>query len=323
MRSYNRINSAERRVIQKMLYQHISTNQIAETLGRHCSSIIREISRNSTHGYNARDADELSAKRMPKKKTVIDHTGFLRLIITTLLMENHSPESISAYFLPALFPDDKSMRVSHETIYRWIYQPINRRLVIYLFTRRKSRQNRTKINKSRGIDPLKKSIHQRMSAANDKTEFGHLEGDLIVSVGNDSYALTLVDRKGKYTWGLPLPGKDSHLVLRGIIEALEDLPAGFVKSVTFDNGSEFARYADMEKALGCQVFFADPYCAWQRGLNEHINSRIRQYLPKNKSFRGLTDDRFSEILHIINSRPRKSLGWKSACDVVASIALKT
>lgn len=128
-------------------------------------------------------------------------------------------------------------------------------------------------------------------------------------------------QKGKISVGLSLPSKDSDTVLRGIAETLEVLSPGYLKSLTFDNGSEFARHRDMEEALGCTVFFSDPYCSGRRGLNEHINTRIRQFLPKNRSFVGLTDDNLFCIIGGINSGPRRSLGWKSPSEVFSSVAL--
>ena len=323
MRSYSRLDATERRVIQKMLYNHVSLNQIAANLGRQCSTISREIARNKTHGYNSHEAEMLARKRQKPRERILGTNGVLRLVITTLMMNKNSPEAISVYYLPLLFPDDTSMRLSPETIYQWVYRGSDHKLVEYLFTRRKKRQNRSNFNKNRGVDITKRNIRERMPEANNRTEYGHLEGDLIVSSGNDSYILTMVDRKAKHLWGLSLPQKDSAIVLRGIVEALEELPSGFVKSLTFDNGSEFALHHDMEKALKCKVFFADPYSSWQRGLSEHTNARIRQYLPKKTSFAGLTDEQLDLIINEINSRPRKSLGWLPPDQVLASIALET
>ncbi len=165
--------------------------------------------------------------------------------------------------------------------------------------------------KNREIVAGKRSIHERPVEAQEKSEPGHLEGDLIVSTRNDAYMLSLVDRKLAHTWGMPLMSKDSESVTRAVVEALSELPEGFVKTITVDNGTEFSSFRIIEDALNCKVFFADPYSAWQRGLNEHINSRIRQYIPKKTSFAYLTDEDASDILYALNNRPRKSLGWRT------------
>ena len=124
-----------------------------------------------------------------------------------------------------------------------------------------------------------------------------------------------IDRKNKNIWGVSIPSKDADTVTRAITETLGELPNDYIKTITFDNGTEFSMHKEIENALSCKVYFADPYCSWQRGLNEHINARIRQYLPKKKSFANLTDDQFDSILYAINNRPRKILGWKSSYEV--------
>lgn len=310
MRHYQQLSDAERHVIQKMSYSNVSKTEIGKSLERHHSTIYREISRNKTYHYQYEDAQNKTNNRRNKKKRKLDINGILRLITTSLLLEKFSPEII-AYYLRENFPDDPAMHLSHEAIYQWIYQQSDRNLTMNLFTKRRKRQNRSKTYKNRDIRPNKRNIKDRPAEANDKREPGHLEGDLIVSTGQDSYVLTLADRKIMNVWGLPVHSKDPEEVCRAVVEALEDLPSGFVKTITFDNGSEFNSYSIIEQAIGCKVYFADPYCAWQRGLNEHINGRIRQYLPKKKSFAGLTDEEFQDILFKINSRPRKSRNWRS------------
>jgi len=229
-------------------------------------------------------------------------------------MEKNSPEVI-AFYLKDTFPDDCSMHLSHEAIYQWLYRQRgvegNALLSHYLFTGRRKRQNRAHAYKKRDLVQGKRTIRERPVAAQEKSEAGHLEGDLIVSAGNDAYMLTLVDRKLTHTWGVSVPSKDAELVSRAVVEALSALPNGFVKTITFDNGTEFSSFKNIESALNCTVFFADPYCAWQRGLNEHINGRIRHYIPKALSFAHLTDEDVNDILYSINNRPRKSLGWCS------------
>lgn len=166
----------------------------------------------------------------------------------------------------------------------------------------------------------KKIIQDRPIEAEEKSELGHLEGDLIVSAGKNAYVLTLADRKSMYLWGIPIRSKGSDIVCRAVVESLEQLPSGFIKTIT-----EFNSYRLIEKALGCTVYFADPYSSWQRAINEHQNGRIRQYLPKNISFAGLTDDEYQDILTSINNRPRKSRNWYSSTSLLEDslVAFKT
>lgn len=312
MRPYSQITKDERRVIQNMFYRAVSRKEMSINLGRDRSTIYREFRRNKTKGYHYAEAHEHARARRYRRIGKLDGNGALRLIVCTLLMEKCSPEVIS-FYLRDTFPDEPEMHISHESIYQWVYAPQGEGkrsgVAQYLFTRRRNRQNRALVYKKRGVITEKRGIRERPVEADEKREVGHFEGDLIVSAGNDAYMLTLVDRKITHSWGLPVHSKDSEVVCRAVVEALSGLPGGFVKTITFDNGSEFSSYGIIERALGCKVYFADPYCAWQRGLNEHINGRIRQYIPKKKSFAHLTDDDFEDILQAINNRPRKSLGW--------------
>lgn len=310
MRQFKQLSITERHVTQKMFSRGIKKNKISIFISRHHSTIYRELERNKTKGYQYEEAHEKSKNRRSKKISKLDLNGFLRLIVVSLLLDKNSPELIS-YYLKENFPDNKLMQISHEAIYKWIYKQEGNTLVNCLFTKRKRRQNRSDIYKSRGVFVEKKNIRERPAEANDKSEPGHLEGDLIVSAGHDAYVLTLTDRKTMNIWGLPVQSKDTEEVCRAVVEALEHLPCGFIKTITFDNGTEFNSYSIIEKALKCKVYFADPYSPYQRGLNEHLNGRIRQYLPKKKSFAGLTDEVFWDILFAINKRPRKSRNWRS------------
>ena len=324
MRHFHQLSAAERHVMQKMFYSDTNKYNIGESLGRHCSTIYREYKRNKSKGYQHEEAQRNATNRRYKKQRKLDRNGFLRLLVVSLLHDKNSPEVIS-YYLIDNFPDDPSMHISHEAIYQWVYVQKETSLATNLFTRRKRRQNRGNTYKNRGIFVEKKNIRERPVEANEKSEPGHLEGDLIVSAGHDAYVLTLTDRKIMNIWGLPVNSKDPEEVCRAVVEALDSLPNGFVKTITFDNGSEFNSYPIIEKALSCKVYFADPYCSWQRGLNEHLNGRIRQYLPKKKSFAGLTDDEYQDILFAINKRPRKSRNWRSPTSLLeeALIAIET
>jgi IS30 family transposase len=321
MKSYVRIQINERRVIQNMLYKHKSIREIARILCRSASSISRELTRNKTYGYNAIEAEAKSKNRIFKKERTIERYPELGAVIENMIRDGNSPEVISGYYLKLFFPECPTLQVSHETIYQWLYL-CARPLLIYLFTKRKKRQNRRNTYQNRGKDTTKRNIGERPEAANKKQEYGHLEGDLVVSAGNDAYLLTLVDRKNPFTWGVKSPVKDADVIARAVIEALDELPPGYLKSITFDNGSEFALHAEIEKALSCKVYFADPYSSWQRGLNEHINGRIRYYLPKKISFACMTDEKIDSIISSINNRPRKSLGWKTPFEVFSTVALE-
>jgi IS30 family transposase len=250
-----------------------------------------------------------------EKESILSTDGFLRMITVDLLLEKNSPEVI-AFYLQKYFI---FCAVSHEAIYQWLYDRSEQggyAFITLLFTRRKSRQKRANTYKSRGKDTSKKNIRMRPEEANKRSEYGHLEGDLIVGKDHSGYILTIVDRKADYLWSLPLPSKDEETTLRGFVELLDHLPKGFVRSITLDNGTEFGAHTLIEQALSCQVYFADPYCSWQRGLNEHLNGRLRHYFPKKRNFSDLTDDEVSYAVSSINNRPRKSLGWLCPSEIL-------
>jgi transposase, IS30 family len=315
MKPYKHFTEDERRVIQKMYYSGVKKSKIASYMQRHPSSIFREMNRNKTHGYNAADAQNKSESRRWQKESKLRTNGLLRMIVVDLLREKNSPEVI-AFYLQKYFP---FCAVSHETIYRWLYDRSEQggyTFVTLLFTRRRSRQKRANTYKNRAKDTSKKNIRLRPEEANKRSEYGHLEGDLIIGKEHSGYLLTLVDRKAKYLWSVSLPSKDEETTLRGFVEVLDHLPKGFVRSITLDNGTEFGAHKLIEQALSCPVFFADPYSSWQRGLNEHLNGRLRHYFPKKRNFSDLTDDEVSCAVSSINNRPRKSLGWVSPSEIL-------
>lgn len=320
MRPYTQITGNERRVIQKMLYSGMKPRKIAFFLQRHPSSITRELQRNKTRGYNAAEAHEKSLSRRYRKPRTLYTDGFLRMLVVDLLMEKNSPEVIE-FYLRKYFP---FCQISHETIYQWLYDrsPAGGYAFSHLlFTRKRFRQKRGNSYKTRRKDTSKKNIRERPEEANNRSECGHLEGDLIVGKGNSGYLITLVDRKINYLWSLRIPSKDEETTLRGFTEINESIEKGYIKTITLDNGSEFGLYQLIEKALSCKIYFADPYSSYQRGLNEHHNARLRQYFPKKFPFSELTDETVIDAVTAINNRPRKSLGWVSPAELLNSYSV--
>lgn len=317
MRQFTHLDDIEREVIQKMVYSQkkYSLREIARRLGRSPSTISREIRRNATRGYNAREAvQKAKERRKVAKKRKIDRIPELHMKIEEFLEQNYSPEVI-AYKLK----QEGEFSCSHETIYVWIYEQIHRYqrkdLAGKLFFKRKRRQKRLNVYKNRYIDMEKKRIWQRPLAAENKTEVGHFEGDLIESKRKDAYVLTLVDRMSAYSIALKLPSKDAETVTRAIIEAAEDISPKRIKTITFDNGKEFSKYRTLEEVLNCEVYFAEPYAAYQRGLNENVNRQFRHFLPKDKSFAHVSDDDIASICALLNNRPRKSRNWKTPSEL--------
>lgn len=321
MRLYHHLTHGERRVIQKKLYRRICFNEIARSLERAASTISREVRRNKTRGYQCDEAHAYARQRRPSRKRKLDCDGVIRLIVSTCLMERWSPEQISAVLTTI---GDASLRISHEGIYQWLYGQKGTRcpLCDYLRRMRGKRQKRDGMYKKRIIIEGKKSIHTRPASAENRTEIGHWEADLVQSKGSDSYLVTAVDRVMKYLIMAKIPSKESETTIRGFTEAFADIPNSHIRSITIDNGSEFTKFTALEELFECDVYFADPYSAWQRGLNENTNGLIRQYLPKSTSFKNLTDDDVEYIKCSINNRPRKTLQFRSP-EELFSVALET
>jgi IS30 family transposase len=203
---------------------------------------------------------------------------------------------------------------SSRTIYRWLYDKylLNGNLKVL---RRKGKthgkkETRGKYNKGKSIRKRDKSIYRRLEA-------GHWEADTVVSGLGKSKAcfVTLAERKTRYYIAMKLPDKKASTVEDGIVALLSPFPPELVKTITCDRGTEFANWARIEERLGCEVYFADPYCAWQKGTNENSNGLLREVYPKGRNLSRVSPATLKRNLALINARPRKVLNWNSAIDL--------
>lgn len=318
--SYHHFTLAERGKIELMLKQGKTGVEMAQELGCHRTSIGRELRRNSTGGgYNARAAQ----KRYEERRVVCRPKGRLayeplREAIAEQIAENGLSPELAAGRLRMQFPEDPKMHVCHETIYAAIYA--NRHLLDHLLEflvqgrpkRRKRGQGKTR----RGpLIPNRIGIEERPAIVEERSEFGHWEGDLVVGNNQDGFILTLVERVSRMLLAVKTATKRPAEVGRAVIKALLDRPVPWVKTITFDNGTEFRDHETMTNELGARVYFADPYSAYQRGTNEQVNGLLRRYLPKGTSFRDLAQQRLNQIVEKINNRPRKCLGYRTPDEV--------
>jgi IS30 family transposase len=200
---------------------------------------------------------------------------------------------------------------SWRTIYRWIYEKylVNGNLKVL---RRKGKSHGSK--ESRGKYTKGKSIRKRDKSVYKRAVAGHWEADTVVSGLGKSKAcfVTLAERKTRYYIALKLPDKKAITVENAIVKLLSEFPPQLVKSITCDRGSEFANWASIEQRLYCDVFFADPYCAWQKGSNENSNGLLREFYPKGRNLSRVAPATLKRNLALINARPRKVLGFRSA-----------
>jgi IS30 family transposase len=318
--SYTHLTPFERGKVELMLEANKNPTQIAKALGRARTTISREIARNKRPtGYKAELAQEDYKKRRkncrPKSKLAFEP---LRKEVLTLIGEEKLTPELAAGRLRREYPNDPKMQISHETVYQSIFRDEHMLggLAEDLPRAGTKRRKRSARKKSKGpAIPDRVSIVERPLIVETRSDFGHWEGDLVVGKGQDGFILTLVERKSRLLRAVPVPTKHAELVCGAASEALLDFPRSWLKTLTFDNGKEFAAHKLITEQTGIRVFFAEPYSSYQRGSNEQVNGLIRRYLPKGTSFAELTAQRVEQIEHAINNRPRKCLEYQSPYEV--------
>jgi len=320
---HHHLTLVERAKIQAYHEQHMSATTIANHLGRSVSTIRRELTRNSTaRGYDAGRAQRAYGQRRQSCRPAnrLDYIPLRDYVIEKIRDEEWTPEQV-ANRLPIEYPDDPRMRVSHETIYRAIYTKDSLRFLIALLPQgRPKRRKRGQGKSRRGPSiPNRVGIENRPPEVDTRTTYGHWEGDTIVGKNNDGFILTLVERSSRVLHAVKTQTKKALEMALAVIETLLDRPVSWLKTITFDNGTEFAHHAHIAEQLGMDIYFATPYAAYQRGTNENTNGLIRRYLPKGKSFADLTQSQLDTIVDKINNRPRKCLGYRTPNEVFQNI----
>ena len=326
-RSRRALTLAEREDISRGVASGSSLRVIAQHLSRAASTISRELAR---HGgrtqYRANQADQQaweSALR-PKACRLALHEK-LRTLVASKLMQDWSPEQISGW-LKQSYPDDESLRVSHETIYRSLFiqarGALKQELIQHLRSKRRIRrsQHSSAHGHSQGkiVDAI--SIRERPAEVEDRAIPGHWEGDLLRGAAN-THVVTLVERKSRFCVLVKVPGKDTATVVAALIQHVGQLPAELRRSLTWDRGLEMAQHKIFKMATDMQVYFCDPQSPWQRGSNENTNGLLRQYLPKNADLSRFSQSELDEIALRLNTRPRQTLGFQTPADKLqASVA---
>jgi len=313
----------ERVKIQMYHEQKMSRTKIAENLGRSIATIGRELDRNSTaHGYDAERAQRMYKQRREvcRPTAKLDYKPLRDKIIEKIRHNEWTPEQVAGR-LAMEHPDDPRMRVSHETIYQAIYmQDSLRFLIAFLPQGRPKRRKRGQGKSRRGPTiPNRIGIEQRPAEVNARITPGHWEGDTVVGKNNDGFIVTLVERTSRLLHAVKTQTKKAPEVAQAITETLLDRPVSWLKTITFDNGTEFADHAHITKQLGMDIYFATPYSSYQRGTNENTNGLIRRYLPKTTSFAHLTQTQLDHIVELLNNRPRKRLGYRTPNEVFKEI----
>lgn len=314
MQRFKHLQEKDRFVIQKMIWGGYSQSNISRTTGYHKSTINRELkqnNRNNDNFYRALIAQKQSDNRKKKKNKPKPESYFLlHCYVVEKLLMYWSPEEISER-INIDYPANKKMRISHETIYLWLYKKKALGGIFYKYLRhlRPKRQKRSGKYTKRMIIKDKKSIHSRPKEVDGKTRFGDWESDTVVGKGQSGYIATHVERKTKYLIAVKMDDKKAETLNRATAEGFCDMPNSYIKTITSDNGTEFANFKNLEDLFECDFYFADPYSSWQRGLNENTNGLLRQFFPKKIDFKSFNQNTLDYAVGLLNHRPRKSLNY--------------
>lgn len=308
----------EREEISRELATGQSIRSIAALLMRSPSTISREINKNGgVARYRAAIADKAAWKRAKRPKLcILANNAKLRGLVTRKLTEDWSPEQISGW-LKLTYPDNESLRVSHETIYKSLFIQtrglFRKEMRNHLRTKRKFRHSKKLKVMSRGGIVNGISIRERPATIEDRAVPGHWEGDLIRGSKN-SHIATVVERQTRFTVLVKVEGKDTKTVVSALSEQMGRLPKLLQQSLTWDRGTELAAHADFSVATNMDVYFCDPSSPWQRGTNENTNGLLRQYFPKGSSLSKFTQGDLNRVAARLNNRPRKTLGFHTPAE---------
>ena len=309
--NYHHFSIEERCCLREYYKKGYSYRKIAELLGRNVSSVSRELRRNCTHMYDTPRYYPHTAQKKSDLRNSYRHRGMfwgqeVLDYIDKKLSETWSPEEIANTPCGMKLP-------SFKPIYRWIDE---RYLRSTLKNLRRKGKTRKRLGNS-GRFTTGKSIRKRDKTVYKRQEFGHWEADTVVSGQGKSKVCfaTLAERMTRYYIAIKIPDRRGETMANAIISELSKLPKDAVKTITCDRGSEFACWREIEKALQCNMYFADPYCAWQKGTNENLNGLLREFYPKGKNLSRVSPATLKKNLALINARPKKVLHYQKPQDL--------
>lgn len=326
---YQQLQAEERAMIMLMRQQNSSVREIARVLSRAPSSISREVNRNLIATPAGYDPVLAGARAKCMQKVVRQHRKLapdtpLFGVIDYFLRQQWSPEQIGGT-LRRMYPDDPTKRASHETIYTALYAmprgELRRDLIACLRQGNDLRRPRSRGDDRRGHLPDIQSIHLRSPEADDRLVPGHWEADLIKGAFNRSAVGTLVERSTRLLLLARMPDASAASALAGFSAALQRVTPSLRKTFTYDQGREMSRHRQLAQQTGVQVYFCDPHSPWQRGTNENTNGLLRQYFPKGTDLSRHPAEDLAAVAHALNTRPRKTLGWKTPAEALNDLLL--
>lgn len=316
---YHQFTQTERVLLSGYLRAGFNQTEIARLLGKHKSTISRQLSNNPAPnkiGYDARIAHinaklkRISANQRFRK---IEQDNWLRDYIKKKLKLKWSPDQIAGR-LKRVY---KRTIIVHETIYQYIYK-VEPELIKHLRFKKSKYRKRygtgKRITERKANDP-KRRIWERPEEIEERSRLGDFEGDLVDGVNHSGYILTHVDRRSGYLLADKLKQAKAKIIKEITIKRFNQISEKKRKSITYDNGQGFADWEVTEKKIKVMIFFANPYHYWERGTNENTNGLLRQFFPKKSSFKEITQQSVDKAVKLINNRPRKRLNYLTPYEV--------
>lgn len=322
MKSYIQLTEEKRYQIYAYMKAGHNQSETARLIGVDKSTVSRELKRNQgLRGYRPKQAHQRAGQRQANKVTIRiepETWGWVK----KLLREEWSPEQISGRL-----KREQGLEVSHETIYQYVYRDKREGGDLYRHLRcQRKRKKRYGSHSTRGLIPGRVSIDERPAVVDRKNRFGDWELDTVIGKNHQQAIVTITERKSKLALFAKVERKTADLVRDAIISLLEPIK-DWVKTLTADNGKEFAGHLAVAEELEADFYFAHPYASWERGLNENTNGLLRQYFPKKTDFRQVSENEINKAMDKLNNRPRKTLGYKTPNEIFfgikPSVALAT
>jgi transposase, IS30 family len=315
MAKYTQLNRLDRRKIYLLKEQGLSKKEIAERIGCHRSTIYRELKRNKdsiTEYYWPDTAEQLAHTRHHgRQRKIVSDTPLYHYILRHL-KQGWSPEQIAG----RLKCQQKPYSVCHETIYQFVYERSNKDWFYYLPRKKPQRGKRYGRKTGSGKYLNIRLIHERPEEVHSRNTFGHWEADTIGFATNAYLNIsTLVERKSRYIKLIKNRSRKSKEVMPAIRKLINSSAHKAWKTITFDQGSEFANHQAIELKSKCKTYYCEPHSPWQRGSNENMNGRLRRYLPRDINIANIQQHELEQIEKKINNLPRKCLQFKTPREV--------
>ena len=304
--NYKHLSQIERSQIAGLMKAQHSITQIASLIGRHKSTISRELRRNAgSRGYRPKQASELAIERSEQSRNAYTVAPWVKEQASALVRLQWSPEQVAS-----------RLPVSHETLYQHVYADKTQggNLWKNLRCQKQKRKRYASGRDRRGQIPNRRPLSERPAHVEGRKQVGHWECDTVIGANHKQAIVTVVERKSGYAVMAKVSNKTVDLVSQAIIKALTPFEAR-VKTLTYDNGKEFCAHALIEVALKSTGYFARPFASWERGSNENFNGLLRQYVPKKRPMKNINDEEIKMIENRLNNRPRKRLGFRTPAEV--------